>query len=318
MSDLGILYTEHSGLAAMSPIASLWSYETRVREPRRPAVSTNSDGSHEYWLDRSDPLLNTILPSTHVSLIINGGDVWASGRSLTTSSLLPRVCIAGPITQSRILRLGRSVTAIGAVVAPVLSVDMFGMPASELVDRIVPLEDVWTRDEVDALLADVSVLDVKRGLSRLKAELVAGIARTNDRTSVAVAAFRLIRRHGGRVAIDEMAKGYGLTRQQFARQFSAAAGLSPKLFARITRFNSLVHALLSSDVSDWAGASTDIGFYDQAHMINEFREFAGLPPTVFFRPHDSSVDPGRVQLRGRPSEWLRPAEPVAGNRITTE
>jgi hypothetical protein len=46
---------------------------------------------------------------------------------------------------------------------------------------------------------------------------------------------------------------------------------------------------------------------DQAHMINEFRSFTGAPPTTFFKPHDHTVDHARIQVRGRPSEWLRRA-----------
>ena len=52
--------------------------------------------------------------------------------------------------------------------------------------------------------------------------------------------------------------------------------------------------------------ASDAGFYDQAHMINEFRTFAGASPTVFFQPHDDGIDASRIQVRGRPSEWLRP------------
>src|SRR5207249_1978260 len=91
-----------------------------------------------------------------------------------------------------------------------------------------------------------------------------------------------------------IARSHGLSRQQFARRFCAAAGLPPKLFARITRFKALVHALLSTDVSQWASVSPAVGF----------RAFAGSPPTVFFRPHGSDIDPTKIQLRGRPSEWL--------------
>jgi hypothetical protein len=87
----------------------------------------------------------------------------------------------------------------------------------------------------------------------------------------------------------------------------------PKLFARITRFQALVHALLSTDVSQWASLSPTVGFYDQAHMINEFRAFAGSPPTVFFRPHTCDIDSAVIKLRGRPSEWLRRPEPLATN-----
>ena len=81
-SDVAVLYTEHGGLTATTPVASLWSYETRPRGCDRRPVTMNPDGSHEYWLNRSDPLLNTILQGTHVSLIVNFGDLWATGRSL--------------------------------------------------------------------------------------------------------------------------------------------------------------------------------------------------------------------------------------------
>jgi hypothetical protein len=112
--ELGILYTEHSRLKAGTPVASLWSYETSSRGDDRRSVTVNSEGSHEYWLTRSDPLLNTILPGTSISLIVNFGDPWAAGRSLATAELLPRLCVVGPVTQGRILRVGQCVRAVGS------------------------------------------------------------------------------------------------------------------------------------------------------------------------------------------------------------
>ncbi len=140
---------------------------------------------------------------------------------------------------------------------------------------------------------------------------MARIRRPSIRETVGQTAPRIITLHAGRVSIDDMARSHGLSRQQFARRFRGTAGLPPKLFARITRFQTLVHVLLSTDVSRWASVSTSLGFYDQAHMVNDFRAFAGSPPTVFFRPHGGHVDPTTIQLHGRPSEWLRRPEPVA-------
>ena len=238
-------------------------------------------------------------------MIVNFGDMWATGRSLPTSAFVPRVCVMGPFTQARLLRVGRSVQAIGAVLPSTLTLDVFGVPASELVDRIVPLQDLWAGDDVERLIASLSGLDVRRGLSALESKLVARIGHASRRETVEESASRLIKLHGGRMSIGDMARSHGLSRQQFARRFCAAAGMSPKLFARVTRFQSLVHVLLSTDVSRWASASVGVGFYDQAHMINEFRAFAGSPPTLFFQPHDSNVDPAKkIQLHGRPSEWL--------------
>ena len=304
-SDVGILYTERSDLTA-PPVSSLWSYETRARERDRPCVTLNLSGSREYWLDRSDPLLNTILPGTGVSLIVNLGDDWAAGRSLATSAVLPRVCVVGPVSHVRILRVGKTIRAVSAVLPTALTQAAFGVPASELVDQIVPLQDLWTRDAVDVFLEAGLVLGIGRCLSKLRDSLVVGAGRATKSDSVGLAAAQLITRHAGRVSIDDMAKHHGLSRRQFARRFCETAGLTPKLFARISRFQALVHVMLSTDVRRWASVPSTVGFYDQAHMINEFRKFAGSPPTIFFQPHSCTIDPTRVQLRGRPSEWLRP------------
>jgi AraC-like DNA-binding protein len=305
MSDLGVLYTEHADLRAATPVASLWSYEAAARDPQRRAVTINRDGNCEYWLEPWDPLLNTMLPGTGVSVVVTFADRWAAGRSLATSALLPRLCVVGPVTQSRIVRVGVRVQAIGAVLSSIDTASVFGVPASALVDHIVPLDDLWAPDEVEQLYARLSALSTRVRLLELCGELVARVDRT-VREPVGTAAARLIAVRGGQVSIDRIAASQGLSRRRFASQFSDAAGMTPKLFARITRFQSLVHSLLSSDVSQWASMAPAAGFYDQAHMINEFRDFAGAPPTVFFQPHDDRDRAHALQLRGRPSEWSLP------------
>jgi AraC-like DNA-binding protein len=307
VSPLGVVYTEHLDLKATTPVASLWSFDTCVRAADRRAVALNRDGNPEYWLERSDPLLNTILPGTGVSLVVNFGDSWAAGRSLVRSALLPRVCVIGPVTQSRILRLSARVQAIGAVIPPALTMHAFGVAPSELVDRIVPLEDLWPSCEVEDLIDAISPLAVRRQVAGLRDAVVARLEREHERDSLADATSQLIVRRRGQISIDDIAQRHGVSRKQMARRFSAATGMTPKLFARVTRFQALVQALLSSDVSHWVSVAPSLGFYDQAHMINEFRGFAGAPPTVFFQPHGDGVDVETRQPRGRPSEWPRRA-----------
>jgi AraC-like DNA-binding protein len=257
-SEVGVLYTEHSELTAMTPeVTSLWSYETRSRGRDRRRIARNPDGSHEYWLDRSDPLLNTILPGTGVSLIANFGDLWTAGRSLVTSVSLPRVCVVGSVTESRILRVGRYVHAVGAGFPSTLASGVFGVPASELIDRIVPLQDLWTSDDVERLFASRSRIDIKRCLSALKDELASRTGQPSSSERVRLTAPQYIKLHAGLVSINGMARSHGLSRREFSRRFRAAAGLPPKLFARITRFQALVHALLSADISRWVSVSMD-------------------------------------------------------------
>jgi len=154
------------------------------------------------------------------------------------------------------------------------------------------------------LLESLEVCDIRLAVEELKHQFVARLAQSPCLEGLGPSASRLIARRAGHVNIDQMARSHGLSRQRFARRFCSTAGMPPKLFARITRFQALVHGLLSTDVSGWASLPAVLGFYDQAHMIHEFRAFAGAPPTAFFQPHGDTVDPPRVHLRGRPSEWF--------------
>src|SRR5688500_11330154 len=120
MSDplhLGVLYTDHPTLAAGKQFPSLWSYESGGRGNRQP-VAVTADGRREYWLHRSDPLLNTMLPGTHVSLVVNLGGPWASGRSLPATRLLPPLGVIGPFTRPRRLGVGSPVRAAGSGRSP--------------------------------------------------------------------------------------------------------------------------------------------------------------------------------------------------------
>jgi AraC-like DNA-binding protein len=202
--------------------------------------------------------------------------------------------------------VGRFVRALGCVVSPPLARAVLGAPASALTDRVVPLRELWPTDEVECLLDGARRLDAPSALVLLRDAVVRRLDSSGRLDRLTHAAAHVITRRGGRVSVAALAREHGLSARQFARRFSDDAGLSPKLFARVSRFQRLVHRLLATDVSRWASVSPASGFYDQAHMINEFHELAGSAPTTFFRPHGGEVDAERVRVRGRPSEWLRP------------
>lgn len=166
------------------------------------------------------------------------------------------------------------------------------------VDRIVSLEEVWGNSIVERLFESLVSLPLRQRLGTLSRALVVHTSRGGAGECIGDEASRLMTSRRGRVSIEEMASHYGVTRQNFARTFSAATGLTPKLFARVTRFQAVVNALLTCDVSEWVSVAPAMGFYDQAHMINEFREFAGSPPTVFFQPHDDKANTRGSRLRG--------------------
>jgi len=98
----------------------------------------------------------------------------------------------------------------------------------------------------------------------------------------------LIEQSAGAARMDQLTQAVNLSPRQFDRRFLAAVGLQPKAFARIVRFQAVLAAYRHRDFPRWADLALHCGFYDQAHLANEFRQFAGVPPTDFFR-HPSAL-----------------------------
>jgi AraC-like DNA-binding protein len=301
----GVLYTEHVTLRGEGPIASLWSFESMPYTSGRPVMVKTAGGNLEFWLDRSDPLLNTILPGTGASVIVNFADRWSVGRSLRTASELPAAFVAGPVTRPRIQRVGHVVRAIGAGFPAILTRSLLGVHPSELIDQIVPLHSIRPVDDVEAFTASLAAIPMPVAVAKLRDVLIERRGEGVAEEHFAHEATQLIRKAGGRVSITTLADTFHMSRQRFAREFIDATGFTPKVYARLTRFQSLLRRLLTSDVAEWAAISSDAGFYDQAHMINEFRELAGVSPIEFFRPHGEAAKELDVTVRGRPSQWVK-------------
>jgi AraC-like DNA-binding protein len=79
--------------------------------------------------------------------------------------------------------------------------------------------------------------------------------------------------------IIEIARDIGWSRKHLADRVRDAVGIGPRSFRRLLRFHRLTKAI--GEAPDWAGLAHDAGYYDQSHLIREFREFAGMTPSDY-------------------------------------
>jgi AraC-like DNA-binding protein len=94
-------------------------------------------------------------------------------------------------------------------------------------------------------------------------------------------AVREMARPGG-TPLRELAGKLGVTLRTLERRVTADTGLGPKPLQRVLRFRSALRLLEQTPRGQWSGAAIGAGYYDQAHMIREFRGFAGMPPSEYF------------------------------------
>jgi len=99
----------------------------------------------------------------------------------------------------------------------------------------------------------------------------------------------------GRMAVSTLATETGYTRKHLAGLFLQQVGLSPKALCRVHRFRGALGLLNGAGQVPWAALADQCGYYDQAHLANDFRAFSGLTPGELVR--QSRPDPLSVVVR---------------------
>ena len=99
--------------------------------------------------------------------------------------------------------------------------------------------------------------------------------------AIGLAAAEILRSQGC-CKIDQLAHHSGFSMRTFQRRFSEYVGISPKLYARIVRFESVLKAKAAAPNMTWMNASHQVGYHDQMHLVHDFREFSADTPTGIF------------------------------------
>jgi AraC-like DNA-binding protein len=86
---------------------------------------------------------------------------------------------------------------------------------------------------------------------------------------------------GGRIRLSRLAELCGLSLRQVERKFVEQIGIGAKRYARIVRFRSVLRHRAQNAALSWTDISQLAGYYDQNHLVKEFRELTGATPTDY-------------------------------------
>lgn len=187
--------------------------------------------------------------------------------------------IVGPHSHYRAdLHFQGKVETFGVFFQPLAMSLLFGVPNRELTDSVYRAQDVfdragrrlWLMMAEKPRFADRVVI-----IERYLLELAAKARR--PQTTVAMAQYIFKRR--GVVRVADVAESASLSVRHFERRFSHEIGLSPKLFARIARFQAALDTKINKPRASWLEIAHRLGYFDQMHLIRDFRDLGGNAPT---------------------------------------
>jgi len=170
----------------------------------------------------------------------------------------------------------------------------FGFPISELTANVVELDLIWKREilSLREQLIEAPTADGKFDL--LEAYLI-GKAQCRLEPDKTISAALTTLRSWPVMPLRELASRLGLSHKQMIARFDCRVGLTPKLTSRVLRFRNSLAAAHQTPTPDWSDLAAACGYYDQAHFIHEFQQFAGMTPAEYHRnrteyPHYIPVD----------------------------
>lgn len=185
--------------------------------------------------------------------------------------------VVGPRTRAKFKRASGFLRATVIQFKPGWSPSLFGVPANSLTDQLVMLEDLWGASSRDITAELVAARSVPAVLDRLS---LAVAARTPFESASAHLARRAIRRfEATETRVQVVAQQLGVTARHLRRAFVESVGVGPKEFARGVRLHRAIRE--SARCKDWGQIARSTGYYDQAHLIGDFRDLVGLTPSAY-------------------------------------
>jgi AraC-like DNA-binding protein len=254
---------------------------------RRPAPPLDR-WIESIWLCRSEPRprsLERVLPTGASQLIVNLAEdetrLYRDSGSGVTCERSPGSVLTGMSTRFHLIDTDEQAHVAGVVFRAGGMVPFVAPPVHELSDADVPLDFLWGREPVrrvrDQLL---SAATAEAALDTLETTL-RQVWREKAAHPAVQFALSNFRAQPSVTRVREVTDAIALSPKRFIERFKADVGVTPKRYCRILRFQHVVTRAHHCGPIDWTALALDCGYFDQAHLIHEFREFSGLTPTAY-------------------------------------
>lgn len=197
--------------------------------------------------------------------------------------------VVGPWTDPFVTRLAVGTRVTGARLHPGRASCLLGIPASELLNQIIPVADLRGAVESMRLEKVIEQPNAAERRSALGQVLVASMEHPTAFDPAVVAGIQwLSRRPHGRIV--ELSRWIGVSERQLHRRFSAAVGYGPKMFQSVLRFQRLLKiARETGPERSLADLAASAGYADQAHMTRDVHRLANVRPSVLLRSAKSTL-----------------------------
>jgi AraC-like DNA-binding protein len=222
----------------------------------------------------------TVVSDGRIEIILHLANPFSRIEAPGQAAIQDKVVVSGQITRPVRVHGNGEGDLVGIRFRTSAASALFRLPIAELTDRVESL-DAISRPLSRALAGAGAQFDAPHDRVRALSVVLEGFtARSPDRA--VGAATRHLDGHP-QPSVHDVARTLGFSVRTLERRVLDATGLSPAVLRRVLRFRRAYRLLDATPRGRWGAVAAHAGYTDQAHLIRDFRQFAGATPTDFFQ-----------------------------------
>ncbi len=156
-------------------------------------------------------------------------------------------------------------------------------PVVMLTDGVIPIHEVFAVNSAELEATIMSCADASGKIALAEAMLRSKLPPEDDQVALINRIVDCIIQDRSIARVEHLAERFGISKRTLQRLFSQYVGVSPKWVIKRYRLHEAAEQLATGAIVDWSGLALDLGYYDQAHFIKDFKTIVGKPPGEYAR-----------------------------------
>lgn len=235
-------------------------------------IRTGADGA-SHWLD------NHPQGSFDVLFILRG-EVHTESKGLLSPPLRKLVLIPQQEQRFRVT-FGANARMGGIVFKPGWFNKLFQIPLDGLANSGHALEAIYDKSVLETLERMAEAHDQASQLRLLQDFVTQALVKMDESRDNISEIIGFIQQQEGLVRMDELADHASMSLRSLQRKLKDRLGVTPKRYTQVVRFNALLSQLKKQPVEDWQELIFQYQYYDQSHLIKDFKRYTGHSPQDF-------------------------------------
>jgi AraC-like DNA-binding protein len=224
-----------------------------------------------------------IIPSGTLELVVNlhEDEIRIYDPDDGTARRFSGAVVSGAYRRFFVIDTREHASLVGVHFRPGGAGPFLGVPPGALIDQHVDLEALWPGSAAELRDRLCAAACPAARFAMLEHALLRHLSLHRGGHPAVPLALEQLRRPAA--TIGDVALSLRLSRRRLIEVFTAEVGMTPKRFARVLRFQRALALARRARTCDWGRLATECGYFDQSHLIHDFRELTGMAPVPVLR-----------------------------------